>query len=484
MPVSLKDTGVLFGGTAPHGLKELYGETFSDGGSAPASGSINLRAFEGKSPARFGVERAKLIASDGQSSDRFGSSADVDGDTIVVGANGNDDAGESSGSAYVFTRNTAGSLTSGWTQRVKLTASDHAAFDYFGGLDRRDGVSIDGDTVVIGATGNDRKTRPTGKVGGSAYVFTRNTAGSLTSGWTQRAKLIASDVTAYDNFGSSVSIDGDTLVIGAYGLNTYRGAAYVFRRNTPGSLTSGWTQVTKLTASDGAANDFFGLTLSISGDTVAIGARNDDDNNASNSGSAYIFTRDTSGSLTSGWTQRAKLTANDAGGSDKFGESVSIDGDAAVIGAPGDNDAGADSGSAYIFTRDTSGSLTSGWTQVAKMTAGDGAAGDEFGYHVAIEGGTVVIGAIFKYVNNQFAIGSAYVFTRDAVGNWTQTTKLLASDGTASQSPNFGDTVSISGDTVVIAAMQDDLHTGTTYATGKPNSGATYVFTLEINPIN
>ena len=412
---SLNAVSTAFGGTGTHGLTELYGVAFGDGGSAPASGSINLRAFEGKSPARFGVERAKLIASDGQSSDRFGSSADVDGDTIVVGANGNDDAGESSG---------------------------------------------------------------------SAYVFTRNTAGSLTSGWTQRAKLIASDVTAYDNFGSSVSIDGDTLVIGASGLNTYRGAAYVFRRNTPGSLTSGWTQVTKLTASDGAANDLFGITLSISGDTVAIGARDDDDNNASNSGSAYIFTRDTSGSLTSGWTQRAKLTANDAGGSDKFGESVSIDGDAVVIGAPRDNDLGADSGSAYIFTRDTSGSLTSGWTQVAKMTAGDGAAGDEFGHHVAIEGGTVVIGAHYKYVNNQFAIGSAYVFTRDAVGNWTQTTKLLASDGTASQSPTFGDTVSISGDTVVIAAMQDDLHTGTTYATGKPNSGATYVFTLEINPIN
>jgi hypothetical protein len=301
---SLNAVSTAFGGTGTHGLTELYGVAFGDGGSAPASGSINLRAFEGKSPARFGVERAKLIASDGQSSDRFGSSADVDGDTIVVGANGNDDAGESSGSAYVFTRNTAGSLTSGWTQRVKLTASDHAAFDYFGGLDRRDGVSIDGDTVVIGATGNDRKTRPTGKVGGSAYVFTRNTAGSLTSGWTQRAKLIASDVTAYDNFGSSVSIDGDTLVIGASGLNTYRGAAYVFRRNTPGSLTSGWTQVAKLTASDGAANDLFGITLSISGDTVAIGARDDDDNNASNSGSAYIFTRDTSGSLT--WLDTAR----------------------------------------------------------------------------------------------------------------------------------------------------------------------------------
>ena len=143
-----------------------------------------------------------------------------------------------------------------------------------------------------------------------------------------------------------MSIDGDTVVIGAYsdddkGYNS--GSAYVFTRDTAGDLASGWTQIAKLTADDGAASDYFGYSVSIDGDTVVIGANRDDDK-GSNSGSAYVFTRDTAGDLGSGWTQLAKLTAEDGADSDQFGSSVSIDGDTVVIGARFDTDKGSTAG--------------------------------------------------------------------------------------------------------------------------------------------
>ena len=106
-----------------------------------------------------------------------------------------------------------------------------------------------------------------------------------------------------------------------------------------------------------------------------------------------MYTRDTAGDLASTWTQVAKLTADDGAAGDEFGYSVSIDGDTMVVGAHYDDDKGDNSGSAYVFTRDTAGDLASGWTQVAKLTADDGAADDSFGYSVSIDGDTVVIGA-------------------------------------------------------------------------------------------
>jgi hypothetical protein len=142
-------------------------------------------------------------------------------------------------------------------------------------------VSIDGDTMVIGAWADDDNI-------GSAYVFTRDTAGDLAASWTQVAKLTADDGAADDNFGTSVSTDGDTMVIGGgFGCNS----AYVFTRDTAGDPASGWTQVgPKLTESDGAAGDYFGVTVSIGGHTVVIGAIYDDDK-GTDSGSAYLITR-------------------------------------------------------------------------------------------------------------------------------------------------------------------------------------------------
>ena len=247
----------------------------------------------------------------------------MSGDTAVVGAYLDHHNGIESGSAYVFVR-----TGSTWTEQAKLTASDGAGGDDFGLS-----VSVDGDTAVVGAFLDD----DSGNWSGSAYVFTRT--GST---WTEQAKLTASDGASDDWFGYSVSVDGDTAVVGAVyddhnGIDS--GSACVFTRTG-----STWTEQAKLTASDGAAGDVFGVSVSVSGDTAVVAAHNDDDS-GSNSGSAYVFVR--TGST---WTEQAKLTASDAAGQDQFGVSVSVDGDTAVVGAYSDDDNGIDSGSAYVFS--------------------------------------------------------------------------------------------------------------------------------------
>jgi uncharacterized protein YfcZ (UPF0381/DUF406 family) len=406
-----------------------------------------------------GAQIAKLLAADGAANDYFGNSLAVDGDTMVIGAYGD---GNKSGSAYIFTRDDAGSLTASWTQRAKLLASDGAGGDNFGFS-----VAISCDTVVVGAYHDDDK----GSNSGSAYIFTRDDAGSLTASWTQRAKLLASDGMGDDYFGVGVAIGGDTVVVGAIGDDdngSGSGSAYIFTCDDAGSLTASWTQRAKLLASDGAESDIFGLVVAISGDTVVVGAYlvDLDTHRYTNHGSAYIFTRDNAGSLTASWTQRAKLLASDGAGGAFFGVSVAISGNIVVVGAPYSGFSyyydgnGFFSGSAYIFTSDDTGSLTSSWTQRAKLLAADGSTDDNFGHSVAISGDTVVVGAYYS-ANNRGSIDvSAYIFTRDEdagslTANWTQRAKLLASDGEESDYNYWGRSVAVDGNTVVAGAYND-----------------------------
>ena len=237
------------------------------------------------------------------------------------------------------------------------------------------------------------------------------------------------------------------------------GGAMILLLLIPGwSLAQSQTEVAKLTASDAAAFDFFGESVSISGDTALVGAPLDDDA-GSDSGSASVFVR--SGTT---WTQQAKLTAGDAAALDQFGESVSISGDTAVVGAFGDDDAGVNSGSAYVFVR--SGTT---WTQQAKLTASDAAAGDQFGRSVSISGDTALVGAVGDDDAGSDS-GSAYVFVRSGT-TWTQQSKLTAGDAAAFDF--FGFSVSISGDTVLVGAQGDD-DAGTA-------SGSAYIFELAVD---
>ncbi|MGH2830101.1 MAG: Ig-like domain-containing protein, partial [Actinomycetota bacterium] len=324
------------------------------------------------------VEQAKLTALDAAGLDRFGNATAIAGDSAIVGSRFDDGVGSDSGSAYVFFR-----TGSTWTQQAKLTASDAAAFDRFGAS-----VALAGDTAIVGSVDD----ADAGPESGSAYAFVRS--GST---WTQQAKLVASDAAALDNFGSSVAVAGGTAIVGSNGdddAGSASGSAYVFVRSG-----STWTQQAKLTASDAAAFDRFGISVSVTGDTAVVGSPFEDNDAGSSSGSAYVFVR--SGST---WTQQAKLVASDAAEFDQFGISVSVAGDTAVIGSGQDDDAGSASGSAYVFVR-----TGSTWTQQAKLVASDAAEFDQFGISVSVAGDTVVVGSPFDDDAGPDS-GSAYVF--------------------------------------------------------------------------
>jgi hypothetical protein len=382
------------------------------------------------------MEMQKLLPSDAAAGDAFSCSVSFSWDIALIGAPFDDDNGNYSGSAYIFTRTTS----TNWTQQAKLIASDGTAEDFFG-----HSVSLSWDTALIGAAGVDKN----GFDSGSVYVFTRH--GTT---WTQQAKLIASDSTAGDHFGWSVSLSDDTALIGAVNDDSngnYSGSAYIFTRTG-----TTWTQQAKLIASDGTAGDHFGYVVALAGDTALIGAPFDDDNGGA-SGSVYVFTR-----TSTIWTQQAKLIASDSGAGDHFGWSVSLSDDTALIGAVGDDDNGVDSGSAYVFTRNGT-----TWIQQVKLHASDGAELDQFGCSVALAGDTTLIGAPFDDDNGNFS-GSVYMFVQTGT-SWIQQAKLLALDGAAED--RFGWRVSLWRDTALIGAVNDDDNGN--------DSGSAYIFTKE-----
>ena len=369
------------------------------------------------------TQQQELTASDGAAGDYFGLTVSVSGDTAVIGAplkNSNQ------GTAYVFVRSGGA-----WSQQQELTASDGFASSSFG-----NSVSVSGDTAVIGA--------PNANGDGTAYVFVRT--GGV---WSQQQELTASDGAADDFFGISVSLSGDTAVIGA-SKNGPHGVAYVFVRSG-----TAWTQQQELTALDGAADDDFGYSVSVSGNTAVIGAHYKTINSNANQGAAYVFVR--SGVV---WTQQQELTASDGASGDQFGLSVSVSGDTAVIGAWAKNFT---QGAAYVFVA----SATGVWSQQAELTASDGASSDEFGWSVSLSGDTAVIGSI-KTINSQTDQGAAYVFVRSG-GVWTQQQELTASDGAAGNSFSFS--VSVSGDTMMIGSPYKNTWHGAAYAFVRPRLG-------------
>ena len=377
-------------------------------------------------------EQQKLVAHDGDESDFLGDAVALSGDTLVVGAYG-DNIGDNAnqGSVYVFTRN-----GTEWTFQQKISAEDGAAGDNFGSA-----VAIDGDTLVVGARYDDVDGNSDL---GSAYVFTRS--GTV---WTFQQKLKNIEaVNANDNFGFAVALSGETVLVGARGVSNSKGAAYVFIRN--GTV---WTQQTKLNASDGAAGDDFGLSVSLSGNTAVIGAPFDTVDMKGSQGSAYVFTR--TGTV---WTERKKLTANDGAADDRFGRAVAVSQDIVVVGAVHDTiGTNTSQGSAYVFG--------SNWEFMQKLTARDGAADDRFGNSVAISENNLVIGSSYESTLTELNQGSAYVFT--FLGRWEQQQKLTAADG--AKQDYFGESVAISGDVVAVGASGDDFDQ-------KTSQGSAYVF--------
>ena len=342
----------------------------------------------------------KITASDGAAGDRFGNSVAIGSGRIVVGNMFDDDNGSASGSAYIFDLD--------GTELAKITASDGAADDQFGWS-----VAIGNGRIVVGAYADDDN----GSLSGSAYIFDLD--------GTQLAKITASDGAASDQFGYSVAIGNGRIVVGAYKDNSNQGSAYIFDLDG--------TQLAKITASDGAASDQFGHSVAIGNGRIVVGARQDVLNSGSRSGSAYIFDLD--------GTQLAKITASDGAAGDQFGSSVAVGNGRIVVGAYADDDNATNSGSAYIFDLDG--------TQLAKIIASDGAANDYFSISVAIGNGRIVVGVPFDDDNGS-ASGSAYIFDLDG----TQLAKITASDGAADD--YFGQSVAVGNGRIVVGSYGDD----------------------------
>ncbi len=312
-------------------------------------------------------------------------------------------------------------------------------------------VAIDRNTIVAGAFG---KTVGQNVAQGALYVFVKPASGWANA--TQTAELTASDGAANDDL-SSVAISGDTIVAGVpvrtVGNNVAQGAVYVFVKPS-----AGWKdahETAKLTASDGAADDSLGNDVSVSGDTVVASAPGVSPNGTFAQGAGYVFVKPAAG-----WkdgTQTAKLTTTDGATQDDLGlgNGASISGDTIVLGSSthkvGTN---ASQGAAYVYVKPDS-----GWTNMTETTeliASDGGAGDRFGFAVAISGDTVAVGA-FHHLVNGTASGAAYVFVKPAPG-WaldaprsTQTAELTPSDGATND--RFGAQLGVSGNTVVVGSF-------------------------------
>jgi len=327
---------------------------------------------------------------------------------------------------------------------TKITANDAANFDGFGFA-----VAISGNVIVVGAPFDDDPFQ--GSAVGAVYVFLRN--GST---WSLQTKLAGSDTGGGDQFGSSVAIAGDLIIVGArlhdHLGDSDRGGAYVFVRSG-----AAWYQQAELAAGDGSPGDFFGASAALSGETAVIGAQRDSFSNDSRAGSAYVFVRN--GST---WSQQAKLIASDADDNDQLGVSVSIDTDTILVGSfLDDTVAGNSAGSAYVFAR----SGTS-WSEQAKLTANDAAGGDWFGTSVAIQDDTAIVGASRDDNFPHSDIGSAYVFLREGT-SWSQQAKLTPDDGQAAD--QFGAQVALLGDTALVGARLADHSAG-------EEAGSAYVF--------
>ena len=323
------------------------------------------------------AEEVKLTAGDAAADDNFSTSVSISGNYAIVGAPGNDDDGDRSGSAYIFF------LDGGvWAQQAKLTAKDGAGGDFFGRS-----VSIDGDWAIVSSHHDDIWS-------GSAYIYQRD--GKT---WKEHGKLDPDDGEANDSFAFSVDISGDTAIAGVPQDNDKgadSGSVFVYVR-----VKDKWVEQQKFTPRDAEGGDIFGSAVAIDGDHAIIGALWDDDK-GNRSGSVYVYKR-----VRQVWTQEAKLVASDGARNAEFGFSVDLSGRYAIVGAYGHNSG---TGAAYVFVRDGD-----KWKEEAKLTASDGQPKDDFGISVSINGATGNIGALvgsYRHDGKGSNSGAVYSFLR------------------------------------------------------------------------
>ncbi len=445
--VSGKTYRVWASDNLPSGFSDVIGET-TNGFFSCHAGDYSHRYFRLAVVAPIMQQQAKLLAFDGVTEDRFGTAVGISGNTLVVGAKFDDDPGSSSGSAYLYERNSA---SNDWNFVAKLTADDGAVNDEFGYA-----VTIDGDTVAVGAKKNN-------SVRGAVYLFERDAGG--VDQWGQVKKITASDSATSDYFGYQVVLDGDRLAVGSGHGNSRQGAAYIFERNSGG--TENWGEVKKLTTPDGQIDDQFGWSIALSGDTVGVGAYADNDHGA-DAGAVYLFERDSGGA--GAWGQTHKLFGAGAVAGDLFGVVLDLDGDTLAVGAPQDNERARRAGAAYVFERDRNGA--GAWGQTRKVRFAEGASWNLFGNSLDLEGDNLAIGAWNAYNADGVKSGTAFLFQRNLNGTdrWGLLQRFAPDDSAEGQS--FGGSISIFSDTILSGAAGDD--------TTAENAGAAYLFKVEI----
>lgn len=364
------------------------------------------------------AQQQKLLPDDGKAAAQFGYSVAIDGATALVGAHQADIHNiQHAGAAYVYSLGAAG-----WQQQAKLVAEPAYAGDTFGG-----NVALKNHIAMLGAIKRDDKADDAGAV----FAFERGA-----KEWSQKQILTALDGKAGDAFGQSIALTERFAVIGAPHSDAPdkdSGSAYVYVLDN-----DSWRFQSKLTATDGAAGDLFGISVAIEGNTILVGADLNGER-AEKAGAVYAYEFDGKQ-----WNQQAKLMAQDGANADIFGVRVALSGDTALISARrADVDGmGKDAGAAYLFER-TEGK----WTQIQKLVAPDGKADDRFARGVALNKDTAIISAMHHdaIANNA---GALYVFKKQ-LGQWRYTATIAASDAVAED--RFGWNVALSNNTAIIA---------------------------------
>jgi len=464
------------------------------------------------------AQQAYIKASNPGAGDEFGHDVAIWGETLAVsaifedsaatGINGNqlDDTAESSGAVYIFTRNASGT----WSQQAYIKASNAQAGDLFGFS-----LALERNTLIVGApfedsAGSDLNDNNATDAG-AVYVFTRSSTGT----WTQKAYIKASNPDSGDRFGSDVTLEDDTLVVGAFledsqssGINgdendnsfTDSGAAYVFTQNSSGV----WSQQAYLKASNTDTGDYFGAHVDLSGDTVVVGAvressadtgvdADQSDNSGALAGAAYVFVRSPSGT----WSQQAYIKASNAAATDQFGAELRLSGDTLVVNSisedsasPGINGDQTDnsalqSGAAYAFLRDNLGI----WVQEAYIKSPFPDQSDLYGSEIGINGDFVFISATSEDSGSSgiggnpaddslVQSGGTFLYARNSSGLWSLLKFIKASN--PDEEDAFGFSLATHGDTVAISARSEDSNAsginGNQASNTMASAGAVYIF--------
>ena len=383
---------------------------------------------------------ASLTADSPESLAAFGSAVALDGDVLAVGAPDEDAGGTvDSGAVYIFHRNTGGKEGWGLVKRLSLNDSDQNYNHGFG-----TSVAVSGDIAVVGAPGE----IVYGDVSaGAIYIYYRHQGG--TDNWGRVKREIRTVRSAGDWFGASVAAASGILVAGSPGEDTAAGgdggASYVYSRNYGG--TDNWGLVKKLTPGNGEAGDAFGSSVTVSGGTVVVGAPHASSGMVDNAGAVFVFSRDHGGAGNWGEVKDISLGLFNAHGNDFFGGSVALHNDVLAVGAEGDDSAGTQAGAAYVYHRDQGGA--DNWGKVRRLTASDGDAYDYFGRSVGVSDTLIVAGALNQGDQDGYPnAGAVYAFSQNSGGenNWGEIAKILPR--VRQDNANFGNSVAASGDTM------------------------------------